>query len=108
MYLRFRKDTDDTRTHFFGLWDQGAATPPDVSGTTIDVSFRVTSDATTTDGKFGLDSGISGTLTNLHNDLDIDTWYEFWVVINQTTDKFDAYIRGGTITAVTPVASGLS
>ncbi len=32
-------------------------------------------------------------------------WYEFWFVFDQTTNKYDAYIRGGEYTAITKIYS---
>jgi hypothetical protein len=105
LYLRFRHNGDGGSQRF-GLWDQGGtnASAADVNG--IDLQFILLDDLALAPNKFRLVSRLTGSSNvTLDNSLDVGTWYSMWVVIDQTTDTYDVYLRGGAYAVQTLIRS---
>ena len=107
LYLRFRHNGDGGNQRF-GLWDQGGtnASAADVNG--IDLQFILLDDLALAPNKFRLVSRLAGSSNvTLDNSLDVGTWYSMWVVIDQTTDTYDVYLRGGAYAVQTLIRSDI-
>jgi hypothetical protein len=107
LYLRFRHNGDGGSQRF-GLWDQGGtnASAADVNG--LDLQFILLDDLALAPNKFRLVSRLTGSSNvTLDNSLDVGTWYSMWVVIDQTTDTYDVYLKGGAYTVQTLIRSDI-
>lgn len=107
LYLLFRHNGDGGSQRF-GLWDQGGtnASSADVNG--IDLQFILLDDTALAANKFRLVSRLTGSSNvTLDNSLDVGTWYSMWVVIDQTTDTYDVYLRGGAYAVQTLIRSDI-
>lgn len=107
LYLRFRHNGDGGYQRF-GLWDQGGtnASAADLNG--LDLQFILLDDLALAANKFRLVSRLTGSANvTLDNSLDVGTWYSMWVVIDQTTDTYDVYLRGGAYAVQTLIRSDI-
>ena len=107
LFFRFNSKTDDP-DHAIGLSD-GA----DTSGAVwsdFETQFRVIDDPDAA-GTFMVDARDGGAFSApLATGLATDTWYNVWMVVDQTTDTYDLYLSTGTAdaTAGSLIGSGLA
>ena len=107
IFFRFNSKTDDP-DHAFGLSD-GA----DTSGAVwsdFEAQFRVMDDPNAS-GTFMVDARDGGTFSPpLATGLAVGSWYNVWMVVDQSTDTYDLYLNTGTdaATAANLIGSGLS
>lgn len=106
LFFRFNSKTD-APDHSLGLADQ--ASTAGASFSDFEAQVRLTDDAQAT-GTFVLDarSG-AGFTAPLAAGLTPNTWYNVWMVVDQSTDTYDVYLSTGATdaTASNRVASGL-
>jgi len=93
-FFRFNSKTDDP-DHNFGLADM--ATTSGVDFADFEAQVRVVDDPNAS-RTFMLDARDGGTFTvdPLAIGLALNTWYNVWMVVNQTTDTYDVYMNIGT------------
>ena len=106
-FFRFNSKTDDP-DHAMGLGDQ--ATTTGVSWNDYETQVRIIDDPGAT-GTFMLDARDGGGFTSaLATGLETDSWYNVWMVVDQTTDTYDLYLNAGTDDADAGdlIASGLA
>ena len=105
LFFRANSKSDDP-DHSFGLGDQvntGGVDFPD-----FEAQVRLRSD---TAGVYAIDARDGGSFTStLATGLSPNSWYNFWMVIDQTTDTYDIYMNTGTADAsgAHQIASGLN
>jgi hypothetical protein len=91
-FFRINSQTD-TPNHSFGLGDQASTGTVDFSD--FEAQLRVKQG--TTAGTFAVDARSGGAFSStLASGLALGTWYNIWMVVNQTTDKYDIYMNTGT------------
>ena len=93
-FFRVNSKTDDP-DQSFGLGDQTNTTSGFVFSD-YEAQVRVVDDSSAT-GTFQLDARDgSGFTAPLATGLAPDTWYNLWMVVDQTTDTYDVYMNTGT------------
>jgi hypothetical protein len=106
LYMRVRANTNSPDVSF-GLSD--IVTPTSASDfSQFETQFRMIPGATA--GIVDLEARNAGAFQDLVTDIAVGTWYNVWMVINSTTDTWDAYVNTGTAdaTAGNLVGSGLA
>ena len=92
LYFRFNSKTDDP-DHSFGLADD-----VDTGGATFsnfEAQVRLVDDGGAS-GTFLLDARDGGAFSApLASGLATETWYNVWMVVDQTTDAYDVYLNTG-------------
>lgn len=106
LYMRVRANTNSPDVSF-GLSD--IVTPTSASDfSQFETQFRLIPGATA--GIVDIEARNAGAFQDLVTDIAVGTWYNVWMVINSTTDTWDAYVNTGTAdaTAANLVGSGLA
>jgi hypothetical protein len=97
VFFRINSKTDDP-DHSIGLSDQ--ATTSTVDFNEFETQLRLKQGTAT--GTFALDARNGGAFSaTLSSGLALNTWYNIWMVVNQTTDKYDLYMNTGNGAATT-------
>jgi len=95
LFFRVNSKTDDP-DHNFGLGDQASTGTVDFAD--FETQLRIKQG--TTAGTFAIDARTGGTFTStLASGLALNSWYNFWMVVNQTNDTYDLYMNTGTAAA---------
>ena len=92
LFFRINSKTDDP-DHNVGLGDQASTGTADFA----DFEAQLRLKQGTTAGTFALDARNGGAFTaTLSSGLAINSWYNIWMVVNQSTDTYDLYMNTGT------------
>jgi hypothetical protein len=92
LFFRVNSKTG-TPNHSIGLGDQASTATVDFGDYETQLRVKQGSTAST----IALDARNGGSFTaTLANNLALNTWYNIWMVVNQTTDKYDIYMNTGT------------
>jgi autotransporter-associated beta strand protein len=92
LFFRINSKTDDP-DHNVGLGDQASTATADFA----DFEAQLRLKQGTTADTFALDARNGGAFTaTLSSGLAINSWYNLWMVVNQTTDTYDLYMNTGT------------
>ncbi|MBN2843851.1 MAG: hypothetical protein JXM68_12230 [Sedimentisphaerales bacterium] len=104
LFARFYVNSEDC-DNSFGLRDTDAA----AWFADFEVQLAIIRSGTLTDGKVDFKARNGGSTTFLTS-IDINKWYNVWLVINQSTDKYDVYLNTGTAPATSAdrLATGYS
>lgn len=107
-FFRYRADNLDP-DHSFGLSD--VAAPVSSLGNPFE-QFEVQialvpDDDPNQSGQLEIKARSGGALVDIANNLDVGTWYNIWLDVNNSTDTYDVYFSTGTNDATTPAATGL-
>src|SRR5205823_12812557 len=95
VFFRINSKTG-TPNHSIGLGDQASTATVDFSD--FEAQLRVKQG--TNSGTIALDARNGGSFSaTLANNLALNTWYNIWMVVNQSTDKYDLYMNTGTSAA---------
>ena len=95
LFFRVNSKTDDP-DHSIGLSDVANTGGVDFA----DFKTQLRLKQGTSAGTFALDARNGGAFSStLASNLAINTWYNIWMVVNQTTDKYDLYMNTGTAKA---------
>src|SRR5262249_4860433 len=95
IFFRINSKTD-TPNHSIGLGDQASTGTVDFS----DYETQLRLKQGTTTGTFAIDARNGGAFSStLASGLALNTYYNIWIVVNQTTDKYDIYMNTGTAAA---------
>ncbi len=93
-FFRFNSKTDDPDSSF-GLSDQ-SNTGNSFVFSDYEAQVRIVDDAGAS-GTYMLDARDGGGFTSaLTTGLATDTWYNLWMVVDQTTDTYDIYLNTGS------------
>ncbi len=91
-FFRINSKTD-TPNHNVGLGDKASTATVDFSD--FEAQLRIKQGSTA--GTIALDARNGGAFSaTLSSGLALNTWYNIWMVVNQTTDKYDIYMNTGT------------
>jgi hypothetical protein len=95
LYMRVRANTNSPDVSF-GLSD--VATPTSASDfSQFETQFRLIPGAAA--GIVDIEARNADAFQDLVTDITVGTWYNVWMVINSTTDTWDAYVNTGTADA---------
>ena len=91
-FFRINSKTDDP-DHNFGLADQASTG----SGDFADFEAQLRMKQGTSAGTFAIDARNGGDFSaTLASGLALNTWYNIWMVVNQSNDTYDLYMNTGT------------
>lgn len=94
-FFRINSKTDDP-DHNFGLGDQASTGTVDFA----DFETQLRMKQGTTAGTFAIDARNGGGFTStLASGLALNTWYNLWMVVNQSNDTYDLFMNTGTAAA---------
>jgi hypothetical protein len=90
-FFRINSKTNDP-DHNVGLADQASTTTANFGD--FEAQLRMSQGAGST---FNLDARNGGAFSSvLASGLALNSWYNIWMVVNQTTDRYDIYMNTGT------------
>ncbi len=96
LFFRLNSKTD-APNHSIGLGDQANTAAVDFGD--FETQLRVKQG--TSAGTFAIDARSGGSFSStLASGLALNSWYNIWMVVNQTTDKYDLYMNTGIGDAV--------
>jgi hypothetical protein len=93
-FFRINSKTDDP-DHNFGLGDRASTGAADFGD--YEAQLRMTQGSSA--GAFALDARSGSSFSALANGLALNTWYNIWMVVDQSTDTFDLYMNTGAVDA---------
>ncbi len=104
LFARFYANSEDI-DHSFGLRDTNAAN----WFADFEVQIALIRNSSLTDGLVDFKAKDAGAITTIAS-LSTKKWYNVWVVINQSTDKYSVYLTEGSVSATgqSPIASNFS
>jgi putative glycosyl hydrolase len=92
LFFRINSKTDDP-DHNIGLGDQASTGTGDFA----DFEAQLRMKQGTSAGTFALDARNGGSFSaTLASGLTLNSWYNIWMVVNQSTDTYDLYMNTGT------------
>ena len=102
IFFRINSKTDDP-DHNIGLGDQATTAATNFG----DFEAQLRLKQGTSAGTFALDARNGGAFSaTLASGLALNSWYNIWMVVNQSTDTYDLYMNTGT--APPPLANKLN
>jgi len=94
-FFRINSKTDDP-DHNFGLGDRASTSTVDFGDFEAQLRMKQGSSA----GTFSIDARNGGGFSpTLASGLALNTWYNLWMVVNQSNDTYDLYMNTGTADA---------
>jgi hypothetical protein len=93
-FFRINSKTADP-DHNVGLADKATTTGADFADFEAQLRLRQTSPASATTYSMDARNG-GGFSTTLVSNLALNTWYNIWMVVDQTSDTYDLYMNTGT------------